>query len=275
MSEIERESRVFEARTGREISWKALLGQLSASEAAFVGEKHDDPNTHRAELALWLGLSSRWKSSAALAMEMFERDQQGPLDDFLSGKLDADGLAKSVKLWNNYPTDYKPMVDAAKFQKLPVVGSNAPALLIRKVGREGLSSLTDADKSLLGWPVLAPEGDEYHKRFVGVMTGGAAHGPSMPEAQLARTYQAQCLRDATMGDSVARLLETGKKVFHVNGSFHSDAGLGTVARLRWRKPFARISVVKCVPVPDVRRADPRPLATEADFLIFVVGKSEA
>ena len=274
MNSIERESRVFEARTGREISWKALIGQLSVSEAVFVGEKHDDASTHRAELALWLGLSARWKNSAALAMEMFERDQQGPLDDYLSGKLDADGLSKAVKLWNNYPTDYKPMVDAAKAGRLPVIGSNAPALLVRKVGREGLSALADADRALLGWPVLAPEGDAYHKRFVGVMTGGAAHGPSMPEAQLGRTYQAQCVRDATMADSVARLLETGKKVFHVNGSFHSDAGLGTVARLRWLRPLATISVVKCVPVADLRKIDPRPLVGEADFLVFVVGKSE-
>ena len=275
MSEIERASRVFSARDGREVSWKALLSELSASDAVFAGEKHDDPNTHRAELALWLGLSRRWKASAALAMEMLERDQQGPLDEYLAGKLDSEGLSKAVKLWNNYSTDYKPMVDAAMSQKLPVIASNAPALLVRKVGREGLSAITEFDKAFLGWPTLAPEGDAYHKRFVSVMTGGAAHGPSMSEAQLARTYQAQCLRDATMADSVARLLETRKKVFHVNGSFHSDAGLGTVARLRWLRPFAKISVVKCVPVADVRRADPRPLSGEADFLIFVVGNTEA
>lgn len=274
MSEIERESRAFEARTGREISWKSLIGKLAESDGVFVGEKHDDPNTHRAELALWFGLSSRWKGAAALAMEMFERDQQGPLDDYLSGRLDAEGLSKTIKLWNNYPTDYKPLVDAAKVQKLPVIGSNAPAALVRKVGREGLSALTELEKAMLGWPALAPEGDSYHKRFTEVMTGGAAHGMAMTEAQLARTYQAQCLRDATMADSVSRLLESGKKVFHVNGSFHSDGGLGTVARLRWRRPFAAISVAKCVPVADLRKIDPRPLVGEADFLVFVVGKPE-
>ena len=274
MNVIERESRVIDTRHGREISWGALLGGLAENQAVFVGEKHDDPNTHRAELAIWSGLASRWKGSAALAMEMFERDQQSALDAYLAGRLDGEGLAKAVKLWNNFPTDYRPMVDVAKSLGLPVIGSNAPAALVRKVGREGLSSISDGEKSLLGWPVLAPEGDAYAKRFAEVMTGGAAHGMAMSEAQLGRTYQAQCLRDATMADAISRAIETGKRVMHVNGSFHSDGGLGTVSRLRWLRPFAKIAVVKCVPVADVRRADPKPLQGEADYLVFVVGKPD-
>ncbi len=274
MSEDSRLWRFIETRTGRAVRAKDMIGALSQTEAVFVGEKHDDPQTHQAELWLWQSLASRWRESAALAMEMLERDGQKPLDDYLSGRIDEVTLQKSVNLWKTYPTDYRPLVEDARQRRASVVGSNAPQSLVRKVGKGGLSELSETDRAQLGWPVLAPEGDAYHGRFVGVMKEGAAHGMTMTDAQLARTYQAQCLRDQTMASSVATLLESGKRVFHVNGSFHSDAGLGTVQRLLWLRPRTRTALVKCVPAPDPARVDLKPLLGEADYLVLVPGKPE-
>jgi uncharacterized iron-regulated protein len=86
-----------------------------------------------------------------------------------------------------------------------------------------------------------------------------------------KIYEAQCVRDDTMAESVADLLNAGRFVYHVNGSFHSDAGLGTAARVLWRRPLnTRLSIVKVVPtVGDLRAADPAPLKTEAHFVAFV------
>jgi uncharacterized iron-regulated protein len=274
MGSMDKNWRLVEARTGRGVGVKALIGALAQAEAVFVGEQHNDPQTHRVELWLWQQLAGRWRGTAALAMEMLERDGQKALDDYLAGRTDEPTFRKSANFWKTYDTDYRAMVEEAKRLRVPVVGSNAPQAVVRKVGREGLTALNDTDKAHIAWPVLAPEGDAYHTRFVGIMKEGAAHGMAMTEAQLARTYQAQCLRDQCMGDAVARLLDAGRRVVHINGSFHSDAGLGTVQRLLWLRPRTRVALVKCHPAPDPARVEVAKLAPEADWLVVVPGKPE-
>ncbi|MGC4045447.1 MAG: ChaN family lipoprotein [Armatimonas sp.] len=267
--------RFVEARTGRAVSEKTVLNALAQADAVFVGEQHNDPQTHLVEFWLWQQLAGRWRNSAALAMEMLERDGQKPLEDYLAGRIDEPTFRKSANFWKTYDTDYRAMVEDAKSRRVPVVGSNAPQTVVRKVGREGLVALGETDKTFVAWPVLAPEGDEYHKRFVAVMKEGAAHGGmAMNEAQIGRTYQAQCLRDQSMAEAVAKALDSGRRVMHVNGSFHSDAGLGTVQRLLWLRPRTRVALVKCHPINDPARADVSKLTTEADWLVVVPGKSE-
>ncbi len=165
------------------------------------------------------------------------------------------------------------MVEYCRNKRLPVVASNAPVAAVRKVGREGvaaLDSLSLKDRMEVAAAVMAPMGDLYQRRFFETMQGMGQHGPG-GETMLRRIYEAQCVRDDTMAESVARALADDRRAAHVNGSFHSDAGLGTVARLRWRRPMGvDVRVVKVVPVKgDVRRADPRPIAGEADWLVFV------
>lgn len=267
--------RYVEARTGRTVNEKTVLNALAQADAVFVGEQHNDPQTHLVEFWLWQQLAGRWRDKAALAMEMLERDGQKPLDDYLAGRIDEPTFRKSANFWKTYDTDYRVMVEDAKKRRAPVVGSNAPQVAVRKVGREGLAALTDADKTYLAWPVLAPEGDDYHKRFVAIMNEGAAHGGrAMSVEQIGRTYQAQCVRDQAMADAVAKTLDTGKRVMHVNGSFHSDAGLGTVQRLLWLRPRTRVALVKCHAVTDPTRADVSKLATEADWLVIVPSTPE-
>jgi uncharacterized iron-regulated protein len=268
--------RVVDTRTNRTLRWRDLVGRLSTHHAVFVGEFHDDPQTHLAELLLLQGIHGKVGSRLTLAMEMFERDQQAPLDDYLAGRITEETLGKAIKLWGNYATDYRPMVEFAKEKRIPVVGSNAPQKYVRLVGREGvgkLATLPDAEKPHIAAYVNAPEGDEYARRFTQTMTGSGgmgAHGAMTPE-MLRRIYEAQCLRDDTMGETCARLVQANRIVLHLNGCFHSDAGLGTAARFRWRVPLGTtLAVVKVLPVKDpVGKVPLDPYRAEADYLILV------
>lgn len=265
--------RVVETKTGRNIAPGKLLASLTSADAVFVGEQHDDPETHRLEEWILTGLHRRNGKRVVLAMEMFERDQQGALDRYLAGLLDETAFAKAITLWRNYPTDYRPMIEYARKHRIPVVASNAPVAHVRKVGREGLAALDNLplrERMEVATQVQAPMGDTYQRRFFETMLGMGQHGPG-GDTTLKRTYEAQCLRDDTMAESVARALVPDHQVIHVNGSFHSDAGLGTVARLRWRRPIGvDVRVVKAVPVKgSVERAAIQEFLPEADFLVFV------
>jgi len=266
--------RVVEAATGRGLRWRDLPGRLAQANAIFVGEQHDDPETHKLEARLFADLHRKVGPKLTLAMEMIERDGQAGLNDYLAGKIDEATFTKTVTLWKTYPTDYRAMVEYAKANRLPVLGSNAPNKYVRLVGQKGLAGLevlSPAEKPLVAAAITAPLGDTYQKKFFETMTGmGGSHGPAMDAARLKSIYEAQCLRDDTMAETIVQALEQGRVVYHVNGSFHSDGALGTAARTLFKRPLGtRLAIVKAVPVPDIKAADPTPLKGEADYLVFV------
>jgi hypothetical protein len=104
--------------------------------------------------------------------------------------------------------------------------------------------------------------------------------PGAPEEEAARAqrfYEAQCVKDETMAESIAAALQGGAPgpVVHVTGSFHSDFGDGIPARVVRRQPHARMLSVTLVPVADLIDADPAPHAQRADFLLFTVDPASA
>ena len=86
-----------------------------------------------------------------------------------------------------------------------------------------------------------------------------------------RMYFAQCLKDETMAESIARAWQPGRLVVHYNGSFHSDFRRGTAARVRRRLPDAKTSVLTVVPVANLDTVDPASSERKrADYLIYVL-----
>ena len=104
----------------------------------------------------------------------------------------------------------------------------------------------------------------------------AGHGPQSgpaedPKARIKRMYQAQCIKDETMGESVARAWRPGRLVIHYNGSFHSDFRLGTAARAIQRSSGATLLVVTAMPVPDLDSLKPsKEDRKRADYLLYVL-----
>src|SRR5262245_29476053 len=80
--------RVWDSRAGAELALDALLDRLAEADVVFVGETHLDDTTHRFELAVLDGVRARRAGRVVLSLEMFERDVQPVLDDYLAGRVD-------------------------------------------------------------------------------------------------------------------------------------------------------------------------------------------
>lgn len=268
-------NRVYDTRKKQFIDFETLASRLAATDLVFVGEQHDDPATHRMELAILEGIARR-RDSVVLALEMFERDVQPRLDEYLAGTLAEADFLKDSRPWKNYPTDYRPLVELARERKWPVVASNVPrpmASLVARAGLPALDTLPPERRAQVAQAIVCPE-DDYYRKFVAVMGDMSAHGPTAsPEdarARMMRTYQAQCIKDETMGESVARAWQPGRLVVHYNGSFHSDYRLGTAVRARQRTD-ARMIVVTAVPVKDLDAVKPsKDDRKRADYLLYVL-----
>src|SRR6185369_6689374 len=98
--------RVYDTKEKNFSDFEMMVAELARAEIVFVGEQHDDPATHRLESAILEGLLRRQRQ-VIVALEMFERDAQKPLDDYLAGKMTEDEFLKVSRPWPRYTTDYR------------------------------------------------------------------------------------------------------------------------------------------------------------------------
>ncbi|MDB4913449.1 MAG: hypothetical protein JWM95_1093 [Gemmatimonadetes bacterium] len=269
--------RVYSSAANTTISFSDLIATAAKADMVFLGEQHDDPETHFAELALLEGIG-RLRPNVVLSLEMFERDVQPALDAYLAGRMsEADFLAAS-RPWPQYATDYRPLVQLARARGWPVIAANVPRPIASAVSRKGLSvldTLSAASRAYAARELSCPH-DRYYDLFAESTKGHSAGGVSTTVDTAAagmtnRFYEAQCVKDETMGESVAQALVragTGAIVVHVDGAFHSDYGLGTAARARRRLPVASRVIITGVPVADPANATADSLAARADYLVF-------
>src|SRR6187455_2010401 len=124
--------RVFDNRGKGFSDFEAMLADLARADAVFVGEQHDDPNTHRLELAIVEGLTRRGVT-VVVSMEMFERDVQAALDQYAAGTTTEEQFLKDARPWPRYATDYRPIVEFARVHRIPVIGSEVPRRIASEV----------------------------------------------------------------------------------------------------------------------------------------------
>jgi uncharacterized iron-regulated protein len=266
---------------GKAQSFDSMVEDLSKADVVFVGENHDHKQGHALELALLQGLQAK-NSSLALALEMFERDVQGVLDEYLAGYITESSFLQASRPWPNYKTDYAPLVEFCKAHHLPVIASNAPRRYVNLVSRKGQEALHELPKTSKAYLAPLPYNMEIPAEYDRQLTDifGGAHGqpssagpsaaqPAMPSS--ANMKQAQGLWDATMADSVARFLRSRsrhKLTLHINGAMHSDSGFGIVDRLRHAHPNLKIKLVTIR--PSARYPDPPTdlPANAADYVLL-------
>lgn len=179
----------------------------------------------------------------ALGAEMFETDQQAALDEYLNptdtstkteimvtpmgammgGDPQYDKLKKTIKLWPNFKTDYKPLVDFAKENKLPFIATNIPrkyATLVYRSGMGALDTLSEDKKQL--FPTMPMPYDSNLNCYAEIFKATGGHGgQNLPLSQ--------AIKDATMAwkiygnlPSVPEKYKGGGVFIHYNGSYHSD-----------------------------------------------------
>lgn len=263
---------------GKAASLDEVVAAMGGAHAVFIGETHNDPATHTVELRLLEAAHARYNSPRAegsrrviLALEMFERDTQFVLDEYLAGLIAERHFLAASRPWKNYETDYRPLVEFARAHQLPVVASNAPERYVSRTGRLGRESLLQLGAEAKRWLAPLPYAQasaayaDKFKRLMGGegMAAAGAHGSPF-------LLDAQALRDATMAYSVAEQLRASANalVIHVNGNFHSEGGLGAPEHLRAYRTGTRTLVVTILPAKSAPAEDADSLKGLGDFIII-------
>jgi len=277
---------------GEELTVEELAVAAQEVEVVFVGERHGDPGAHRFQAELLDALVELGDSGGRnpiLSLEMFERDVQGVMDEYLEGWITEEHFLRAARPWPSYRRDYRPLVERAREEGLSVLAANAPRRYVNRVSRLGRSALedlpTEALKHLAPLPFPGPS-DDYRAEWdalMGAMMGdhgaqghpeGEAHGDGADGP-----LEAQALWDATMAHSVARALDaaSGRRlVLHLTGGFHVGNRTGTPEALLHYRPGTSYLVVMVREGEGELSSPPgTELLSGADFVVVTRGRSTA
>jgi uncharacterized iron-regulated protein len=263
--------RIFDAK-GNPATLQQVIDAIGQNDVVFLGEKHDDSVGHTLEFEIFKAALEKYGANrqVSLSMEMFERDVQIVVNEYLAGLITEKKFLDDSRPWGNYKTDYRPLVELAKEKKLKVIAANSPRRYVNMVsrnGRDSLNSLSKEAKKMLPPLPYAQASEAYSKKFKALM------GPS-PEAQMGidKILSSQSLWDAGMAYSVSQNLVKNGLIVHLNGSFHTENRLGTVEHLLKYKPKTKVLVVTMSYEEDFKNFDKTKHENLGDFVILTDAK---
>jgi uncharacterized iron-regulated protein len=252
--------KIYDTRIKQIVTFDKIVTDMANADILFFGEEHNDSAGHYLENKIFRALYAAYGDKIVLSMEMFETDNQTALDDYLHGFIDEARLGKDARLWSNYK-DYRPMVEYAKQNHIPVIAANPPrryVSLVTKRGMKALYSLSkDAKKFLPPLPYDTLSG-RYRDKFMDIMKGS-------PGSTSQNIYYSQSLWDAGMSYSIYKYLKTNKhkKIFHCVGGFHTEEKLGTAAQLQMRN--RKLKILNIASFSDASFNNPEPMAIGEKF----------
>lgn len=263
----DKQSYVIYNAKGEKAVYNDVVSATQKADLVLFGELHDNPIAHWLELELADDLYKATSGKLILGAEMFEADNQLILNEYLGGYISQQRFEAEVRLWPNYKTDYKPLVEFAKNKGIKFIATNIPrryASMVSVGGFDTLKALTSQAQSY-----IAPMPIEYDAnlgcyRNMLNMVGMPGKGRSNPEF----FPMAQAIKDATMAYNIIRNLESNGVFIHYHGSYHSNNYEGIYWYVKRKMPNLKI-----VTIATVTQDDLTGLAQEnmgiADFIIVV------
>jgi uncharacterized iron-regulated protein len=238
--------KIFSVKLNKEVGLDEIASDMSTYNVILFGEEHNDSVSHFLQVKLLEVLYARYNNKLALSLEMFDRDVQTVMNEYLLGFIREKNFRKDARVWSNY-NDYRPMVEFCKEKRLDVVCANAPSRYTNLAGRKGQKALESLSKKAKKYIAPLPY-DTATGPYLDKLNSFTSHSaPATKDTSVKTTtapppmmmgnfhfVTAQSLWDATMAYSIAKYFKKNKKkkILHVNGRFHSDEGLAIVTQLK-------------------------------------------
>ena len=247
-------------KKGKKSSYEKVLKASEKADVVLFGEYHDNSVVHWLQLEFTKDLAQ--KKDLVLGAEMLEADNQTQVNQYLKGEINQKQLDSSARLWKNYKTDYKPLVDFAKEKKFSFIATNVPrryASLVFKKDLVALDSLSAQEKS---WIAPLPiEFDINLPGYKGMMSMQGGHaGEKMPKAQ--------AIKDATMAYFINKNRKENSVFIHYNGTYHSDNFEGINWYLRKLDAGIKIVTIATVEQKDISKLEAEHY-NKADFILVI------
>lgn len=260
---------LFDAK-GKTTDYEAMRKEAFKADIVLFGELHNNPICHWLQLELAKDLAKEKGKNLVMGAEMFETDNQLVLNEYTQKLITEKQLKDESKMWNNFATDYKPLVELARNQGLQMIATNIPRRYASIVSKQGIGALenlpTEAKNLIAPLPITVDLQLPAYANMVKMMSGEAGHGsPQMKPEYFA---QAQASKDATMAHFILKNWQAGKTFLHFNGAYHSDNFESIVWYLKQANPNLKIMTISSVEQPEVEKLAKDHL-NKANFILAI------
>ena len=253
-------------KTGKTVKYEKMLKEIQNADIVLFGELHYNPISHWLQLEVTKDLYEIKNDKLVLGAEMFERDNQVILNEYLDSLISNSNFEKEVRLWPNYKTDYKPLVEFANKNRLKFIATNVPrryASLVNKKGFEGLEELSDEALAFIPpLPISYDSTLNCYKSMMEMAGMGSHVTPNFPKAQ--------AIKDATMAHSILENWSAGQLFLHYHGAYHSENFESIYWHLKQANKKLNIVTIHTVSQTDVSELEEENTGL-ADFTICVDG----
>ena len=234
---------------GKKTDYNQLLAEAKKADIILFGELHDNPICHWLQKELTQDVFADKKEKLTLGAEMFEADDQIAINEYLAGKLSEKTLKDEVKLWTNFGTDYKPLLDFAKTNKLKFIADNIPRRYANLVYSRGVAALDSIDVEAKKWMAPLPfKYDGTLKCYKDIFENAGGHGgENLPKSQ--------AIKDATMAYFILKNWTKGQTFIHYNGAYHSNHHQGIEWYLKQHHPDLKILVISSTEQANINQLD--------------------
>lgn len=256
-------------KSGSQVDYETMIKALDTVDVVLFGEIHNNAMAHWLELQVVKSLFAR-DTHLILGAEMFEADDQLVINEYLAGMIEDRHLEAEAKVWNNYQTDYKPLLTFAKEHDLRFIATSMPRRYASMVARQGVGFLDSLSETALSYiaplPVTVNMELSGYQHMLGMMGGNNSneHGGLRAENMV----KAQSLKDATMAHFISQAQQQEGKFVHFNGAYHSNNFEGIYWYLKGDKPNLRIATLSSLEFEDIQSL-PESAQNMADFIIAI------
>lgn len=255
--------KIFNSK-GKETSFEKMSKDLEKADVVLFGELHNNSIAHFLQVKLAKKLAENKSKKLIIGAEMFERDQSQILDSYLKGGLDEKDFEKQMRLWPNYKTDYKPLLNYAKSQNIDYIATNVPrryASIVYKNGTEALDTLSAEEKSWMApLPYPFDKNLSCYVKMMEMFKDSNHSNENFPKSQ--------AIKDATMAYFLTQRMEPNSIFLHLNGSFHSDYHEGIAWYIHQYRENTAIKTLSVVEQTSVKMLE-KEHYEKADYLIVV------
>lgn len=253
-------------KDGDEANFRKLADKAMDADVVLFGELHNNPISHWLELEVARELHSRIGNKLVMGAEMFEADNALIVSEYMQGKVKDKNFEAEARLWPNYKTDYKPLIQFARDSSLRFIATNIPrryASLVNREGFEGLEKLDpEAKRYIAPLPIAYDPELSGYKSMLAMMEGSDHVNPNLPKAQ--------AIKDATMAYFILQNLNKGEKFIHYHGTYHSDDFQGIMWYLKQYRPEIKVVTISSQEQDKIDKLNDE-YKGKADFIIVTPG----
>lgn len=261
-SDTDKPAYLIYSSEGETVLYSELIEQILSQDLIFFGELHNDPIAHWLQYEVAKELIADSSRKTHIGMEMFEADQQTLIDEYFSSLISESSFESEARLWSNYKTDYKPILELAKENDVKLIATNIPRRYASSVYREGLAVLDSLSGEAKQWVAPLPiEIDITIPSYAQISEAAGGHGGD-------NLIYSQAVKDATMAHFILLNMGLEERLFHLNGSYHSNNWEGIIWFIQNKVSGYNILSINTILVDDPMVVDLEELSA-ADFTIVI------